>query len=77
MSRRWVITHWTGSLRVSTLAAQARNTFATQEECQKYIEIATPGLTRVIGDRVRTLRATEVECYESGDPVRAVFEDES
>lgn len=77
--RRWVVTHiGRDGLRTLTHTAQGRETFATREEAQAWIDAAkenTPSqLASVVGD-VSTLRPIEIECWPAHlDPKGTVFD---
>lgn len=74
---RFVITNMDSKreLRILTLPAQGRHTFATRYAAEEHLKKMEPSLReKVLGDRADTLEVTEVECWPKHfDPKQTVW----
>jgi hypothetical protein len=76
---RYVVTHINkDGLRVLTFANQARHHFEAKKDAEAWIEACRKdprSMENLFQGRPDTLEVRPVECYESGDAIRTVFDE--
>jgi hypothetical protein len=80
MKTRYAITNINkDGLRILSFANQGRNHFDSREDAESWLSAMRGdmrSLRVVLGEQVDTLRVDAVECYDHGDAVRTVFENQ-